>query len=474
MAGRYSAFSLLLLAVALLLRLIFLGKMSLWMDEGWTAYLASLPLNELFAAVAREENQPPLYHLLVHFFLVAGNNEFILRLPAALFGALTAVLTFTVGRRFVSDGAARLAGFFVAGSSFMLLFSREARMAPLTAFLILLNFLFLDKLLKREGKYSGLFYSLTLAAAWYSSYLAFLLLFAQGIYLVFRKKPLKEWLPWMTLAAVFYLPWVACFLTYHNWTKGFWGHLSPSASAVLDAFYSQGCGFTLYFSALWQYYLLAGGALALFLFGSFPRKGREDKLNYALIPWSFWLFLLTTFILARVTDFKIWESKYLYVVAPFFWLTAAHALQSLRSRLLKQTLIGTLVIINLVSFSNLLFQPEWGRQDNRQVADWLSKRYRKGDIVFVVPSYQQHALEYYLRAGPLPLIPMGKKEVERFFLPDATKNGRLFLVRGPWWLADPENSVRERISRKCSLVDSMETVNLNAGFILSVEIYTFQ
>jgi uncharacterized membrane protein len=468
-SGLYAARRLLaILTAAILLRLVFLGRMSLWMDEGYTWHFSSARWGELFRSVAGGDNHPPLYYLLVSCFRIFGESEFILRLPAALFGVLTVLLTVRIGEKFVSRRAAFLAGIFTACSSFMLLFSRETRMYPMVGFLLLLNLYYLDAALARGGRRDWILHSLSLAAALYTHYLAFVFLLAQGIALAVGRRISREWLLSVLASAAVFLPWGIYFGLH--WKGGYWGHEAPPPNALLEAFYSQAFGFTLYFSAVWQWLTLALASAGLFLLGCRPLKGGDVK--YLFLPFAFLFFLLSTLALAAWTPVKIWEAKYLYVAAPFFWLTVARALDGFSAGWWRSATAAVLVLLNGVSFFNVLFHPEWGRQDNRQAAAWLLTRCRKGDPVLVLPSYQRYALEYYLRGVQVRLFPLGKKEVDEFSFPgDFMKTGRLFLVRGPWWLTDPRGRVREAISSRASLVDSMETMNRNASFVLSAEIY---
>jgi uncharacterized membrane protein len=71
-----------LFTLALALRLYHIGAQSLWIDEGYSIYDA----RNLNFAIASQSVRP-LYYAFLHMWMLLGQSEFFLRLPAALFGA---------------------------------------------------------------------------------------------------------------------------------------------------------------------------------------------------------------------------------------------------------------------------------------------------------------------------------------------------------------------------------------------------
>ena len=76
----------LILIIGFILRSIGLNQ-SLWLDEAAQALESIRPLNQQFDIVG--DFQPPLFHLLLHFWLYLGKNEIFLRLLPVLIGVLT-------------------------------------------------------------------------------------------------------------------------------------------------------------------------------------------------------------------------------------------------------------------------------------------------------------------------------------------------------------------------------------------------
>lgn len=104
-----------------------LGALSVWLDEAITWERSVLPLPELFDDSVRRLHNPA-YFAFMHYFLRLGDDEWMLRLPSAVLGALklvaAAVLGHVAGGRRVAIGTVLLLGLSPAH----LHYDQEARM----------------------------------------------------------------------------------------------------------------------------------------------------------------------------------------------------------------------------------------------------------------------------------------------------------------------------------------------------------
>lgn len=118
---------------ALALRLHALGRESLWLDEGFTWQRAHLPAGELIGN-AIQAHHNPTYFLVMHYWLKLGDDEWMLRFPSALAGAITAGATTSLGCVLGGPAAGLVAGGLLALAPLHVLFGQEARMyTPLSA-----------------------------------------------------------------------------------------------------------------------------------------------------------------------------------------------------------------------------------------------------------------------------------------------------------------------------------------------------
>lgn len=266
-------------ALAALLRLPTLAVESLWYDETFTAWLASLPLNNLIAA-AQGDVHPPTWYLLEWLVVHAlGPNEFALRLISALAGIalVPAVwrLAETTGLDRAAQGAAALV---TAVAPFTVYYSQEARAYSL---LYLLTTLATIALLERRWAWLAV----TVTAALYLHNLACLYIAALAWLGLYHHRGTKGLYLAFTAIGLAWLPWVI------------WG-LIPQANAVHSGFWVRPptygtpvfvlTGLIFSEKALLLAYVtvpLLALALGPFLFGDKSGSGPKiDLLALVLIP----------------------------------------------------------------------------------------------------------------------------------------------------------------------------------------------
>src|SRR5215471_9709014 len=98
--------------IALGFNLYRLGSPSIWYDEAFSVELARQPLPLLWHIIWGPEPNMELYYLFLHFWLgftgLLGQHptEFVVRVPSAIFAALSSVMVFLLGRRYLGITAA--------------------------------------------------------------------------------------------------------------------------------------------------------------------------------------------------------------------------------------------------------------------------------------------------------------------------------------------------------------------------------
>lgn len=125
-----------LIVLAAALRLSTLGLQSFWYDEAFTPLRVLHPsLWATLRGVARTENTPPLWYVLVWAdSRVLGSGEVALRLPSALAGIATVPVAWMIGRELAGRRAAVLCATLVAVNPLFVWYSQEARAYALFVF----------------------------------------------------------------------------------------------------------------------------------------------------------------------------------------------------------------------------------------------------------------------------------------------------------------------------------------------------
>jgi mannosyltransferase len=126
-----------LVGVSLLIRTQALSS-PFWIDEGLSVGIASHPFNEIFHAL-REDGSPPLYYVLLHFWMEAfGRSESNTHVLSLLFALLTIPAALWAGWALFGRRAGYIAAAMAAVNPFLDAYAQETRMYSLLALLCLL------------------------------------------------------------------------------------------------------------------------------------------------------------------------------------------------------------------------------------------------------------------------------------------------------------------------------------------------
>jgi uncharacterized membrane protein len=139
----------------LALRLLDLGGEPFWIDEAATWRFASVPLVDLFRAIAPHETNPPFFFALQHFVLWLGESEAVLRLLPLALGVATVLATIVIGTTAFGPLEGRLAGLLVTLSAMHVAYSQEARAYTLVTLGAAVALLGLLRLLRAAGRDRG-------------------------------------------------------------------------------------------------------------------------------------------------------------------------------------------------------------------------------------------------------------------------------------------------------------------------------
>jgi len=132
----------LLFALALGFNLFRLGAPSIWFDEAFSVELARQPLPLVWHIIFGLEPNMEFYYLLLHGWLAVTamlglhNTEFVVRLPSALFAALSTVVVFLLGRRFLTMPVGLVAAGLYLLNDLQLVYAQQARSYSLQLLLI--------------------------------------------------------------------------------------------------------------------------------------------------------------------------------------------------------------------------------------------------------------------------------------------------------------------------------------------------
>lgn len=168
-------FLFLIILLGAFLRVYRLGDKSLWLDEFF-----SLRDSQSFSTVIRVAH-PPLFFIILHFFRCMGEKEFFLRLPSAIFGVLTILIVYRVGKLFFGTKEGLIGAFLLSISTFHIDYSQQARMYAIFTFLSMLSLFFFYKALKENKKEFWAGFLLSTALVLYTHFFGILVVFVEAL-----------------------------------------------------------------------------------------------------------------------------------------------------------------------------------------------------------------------------------------------------------------------------------------------------
>jgi len=444
-----------LVALALVVRSLFVGLVGLTHDEPFTVYWAHRPLAELFAQL-RHENNPPLHFLLVKAFLPLADGDVAwLRMPSVVASGLTAWPLFLIGRAL----GGRLTGFaavllFIC-SSYQQGFAHEVRAYPLFQLLAVTGVWQLVRVAQvAPVRPSGALPLLALlnVAMVYTHFFGWLMLGVQAVLVLFVPD-LRSARRTMALAAgVAVLAYI------------------PYATVLIDRFgrsVGQGTWLTVpppeeLYNMLWRWSnapVLVLLFLAAIIAASARREGRGALWTLGLL-WAL-LPLLGLFVLSQRVP--VFLDRYLLFAAPGWCLLVAHAL--LHAVPWRQ--VGWALAAVGVGGMALGFEPGRGPDGRPERVVAVAQAMGKGRApVLLIPGWYAHTYAWqvdpslFAHTGTWSdaLAARGIHPVDDPMHPPAvsTLADTLVLVDAGARLVDPEQQLEHRLSDRLGEPDAVE------------------
>ncbi len=369
---------------------------SLWLDEATTALVSKMPIHDIFSKFLPGDFHPPLYYLLMKYWVIVfGNSEVSLRVPSLVFALLTIYVVYkTFGK---------LSAILLASAPLLFYYAAEARMYTMAMFLVSALVSYFLKIVKKGNRRDYFIFSVILSLVFLTDYVAFLIIPALWFYALIINKD-RVW-----------------------WGKFILSHVLLIASAVLWSPYFQkqlmsGLNVAIIAPA-WSLLL---GRLSLKNLALIPVKfmiGRvsfDNKLIYFLITaflgslfsWLIyrgrkvgrlvWLWLVVPLFFAAILSFRIsilTYFRFLFILPAFYIIIAAGI-----KRLGKYSKLMTflVLVINLTLIGYYVANPRFHREDWRAAAKMIGN-----DQIVLPADSQKEALTYYGKAGQIVTDPTG-------------------------------------------------------------------
>ncbi|HKW66557.1 MAG TPA: glycosyltransferase family 39 protein [Terriglobales bacterium] len=384
-------------ALGAVLRLLYLGKKSLWMDEIVSVSIARLDPAGFRNVVLSWELNEGLYYTLLRNWMHVGQGEFFIRLLSVLPSLAAIPFIYLLGRRLVSENAGLVAALLLAVNAFDVRYAQEARAYSLFAFLVVLASWFFVRCLDaphKRGNWAGLVIALVLGM--YAHFFAGLMLPVFWLAAALRKRglPWKQFLISSGIMVALAIP-ILLFVATKN--RGQVGWVQPTRWREvyqLALLLSGRSGLVLL--------LICAASLVLALLrlmGLPERAGRQAVWGEALV----WMWLVLPLAITTVISiFKpMFVSRYFIFCLPAFLLLVATGLSIIRPRwLLAPVLLATMALSlrGVAEYYRTGFDPP--EQDWRGAIHYMLSQTQSGDAVLFYHPLARLAYEYYRQRWP--------------------------------------------------------------------------
>ena len=357
-----------------------------WIDEALSVGIASHPLTEI-PEVLRQDGSPPLYYVLLHFWIrLFGSGETATHVLSLVFALLAIPAAYWAARTVFDRRVGWVAAALAAVIPYLTSYGQETRMYALVALLSIVGTgAFLHAFVLGERRYVVVF-GVVLALLLYTHYWAIFFAVGAAAALAFlvqqsreRRIEVRDALIAFAAAALVYAAWIPIFV-YHALHTGAPWSKTPSLAKLIAApvalVSSDSAAMAL---------LLAGGVgiAAILRAGDSP----ERKAVLATIVFGV-AALLSAWISSQIEP--AWANRYLgLLLGPLVLLAAAGMARA--GRLGAVAL--ALVLVIWVTHTG----PE-NKSNVEDVAAQIAPTLESGDIVIATQPDQVPALHYYL--GP--------------------------------------------------------------------------
>jgi len=407
----------LILAVAALLRSLYLGKDGFWLDE-FVTWQCTRDFGKVLTA---EPSNPPFYYMLVFPWVeLFGRSEIAFRSLSILPSLGSVFLAYWIGRRVISTPAGLCAAAYQAISSFHIFYAQEARAHAWLVFFLLSGSWLLLVALDRKG-FSQMrllaLYTIVMTIALYTHFIGIFFLAGHGVYVIalwLKSRDRESWRQlWqysisLVLVLLFFSPWLIQMLKTAAaggqvrrflFLKPFQAYFSFLFGDSLVPFNESAVRNVV--GTLKQYApQLAAAVLAAVLILPFVWRAIQRSKDKALFPL---VMAIAPVLLCLLVSLKVmvFDERYMQTASPFLYmLLAAGMVEAWATRgpgryagLLS---IALFVILSALSLRNYYFDPQFGKEQWREVVAYVeSGGTPQTDLILYEPEYLFACFDYY-------------------------------------------------------------------------------
>ena len=379
------------------LRLLYLGKKSFWLDEIVSVSIARLDPAGFRNIVLSWELNEGLYYWLLRGWMHLGQREFFVRLLSVLPSVAAIPFVYLLGRRLLSEKAALLAALLLTVNAFDVRYAQEARGYSLFASLVVLACWFFVRCMDAPHKkvnWAGMVVALVLGI--YAHFFAGLMLPVFWLAAALHKRDFP-WKRFVISNGIILLMAIPALLFVATKNRG-------QVSWVQPTRWEDVYGLAILLSGRGGLVLLliCAASLVLALAGLMrlpAGAGRQAVWSEAFL-WM-WLVLPVAMTTAVSLLKPMFVDRYFIFCLPAFVLLVAAGLSTIRPKWLLAPVLVVIVALSVrgvAEYYGAGFDPP--EQDWRGAVQYMVSRAQPGDAVLFYHPLARLAYEYYRLRWP--------------------------------------------------------------------------
>lgn len=459
-----------ILFLAAVLRIIKLDQ-SLWLDEAINVLAArDLSLWNYLTQYPIGDFHPPGYFLILWIWThLLGYGEMAVRLPSVILGVSTVFVTFLLAKELFNRKTGLIAAFLLTLAPLHVYYSQEARMYSLATFAVTLSMFFFIRLINQQ-KWATLGFITSTILVLYSDYLAYLIIPAQFIYLIWIKSPIAKGFLCLVFVSLFsLLPWLPIFIKQLQTGQQTAGILSGWANVVGGASLKDLLllpvktliGRISFNKEIYAVVVLIVGTLyGFFIIRGLKKLNDQTKL---LLSWVVVPICLAFFITILIPVFSYFRMIF---VLPAIYLLMAYGVVSLQKKWFTFSLI-LITLINIIFIGIYYLNPKFQREDWKGAVYFLNQKSDDQSIILFHDNNIPAPFKYYQsdlsNSYPgLKNVPVEREE-DLSGLEDKLTE-KIYLFEYLFETTDPDNLLEKKLIELG--YSKRETYNFNGvGFI---------
>lgn len=389
---------LILVVIAAVLRIWYVGKTNLGYDESFSLYMSLQSLPDAIRMLCKGDN-PPLWEMLLHFWIKPfGISEVAIRSLSLIFSTLTIIPIYLLGEKYIHRLAGITAALFYCFSTFSIYLAHECRVYSLIGFLTASSTLLFISIIKDPKIFKFILLTIVNLMLMYGHYLSVWIIVMEFI-IAMGIKPVRKmlWKPYLIHAAALILLFIPMFPVLFkrfmdSGVNGTWIEKTTSPEVLYDFLWRMCNVPVITVLAI----LILVSAFITLIINVLKNKCQLGSIGILTLLWI--VPLLVSFVLSYFTGFFL--DRYFYFIFPIFYLSiAAYCLYLFPKRkALGLSLMGVFAIAMAISCSPNSSTKHFSgwHYDVKPIVHQLVEEKNSKKALVILPEYFDKQFTYYL------------------------------------------------------------------------------